>query len=61
MKFDTAKLRKAVDDAVAVETQRLLDRCRARLAYQSAMRQIYEARDPFFPREQAEDETCATT
>jgi hypothetical protein len=57
MQFDTARLRKAVDDAIAAEAQRLLDRCRAGLFYQSAMRQIYEARDPFFPREQVEDDT----
>jgi hypothetical protein len=57
MQFDTAQLKKAVDYAIAVEAQRLLDRCHASFGYCCAMRQIYEARDPFFPREQVEDET----
>jgi hypothetical protein len=57
VRFDSERLKKAVDDAMAAEAQRLFDRCRADFAYCCAMRQIYEARDPLFPREQMEDET----
>lgn len=56
MQFDTTQIKKAVDNAVAAEAQRLFDRIRADFALGEMRRIQCEARDPFFPREQVEDE-----
>jgi hypothetical protein len=49
-----ARLRAAMDKALRVEADRILQDSRASLTEMSARLRYYEARDPFFPREQVE-------